>query len=317
MITRKKFFIMFNIIFVFSIHCQDQITFTYEEFQKINYFIKKNKEILYFCDDCPTQEIIRIRIYTFRAFFDNQKKVTIKINEKEILPQNIYVFYVDQYKNLVALVKKDAILFDRPIFIQETQIPPNVFKIKTQNASNIPFLTQFEKELIDAINLLRYEPYLYIEKLEKKLSFYRGNQFVIPGEIVVNTKEGTKAVLEAIEVLKQTKPLPQLEIKKELCDSSKFHVNDTGPKGIVSHYSSNGLSPFDRISKFGNFKSVGEVISFGFYDAEEIVLQFLIDDGVWDRGHRKALLQENFRYIGASCGSHKTYDFMCVVNFGE
>jgi Uncharacterized protein with SCP/PR1 domains len=310
----KKSLILLFLLFlqVSSLYSQEEISFSHEEYQKINHFIKKNKEILYLCKECMNQEIQKIRIFSFRSSFNN-KIVVIKINEKELLPQYIYVWNIDKYQNLVALVKKDVHLLDIPITLEDNQIPTNILK----NASDIPFLTQFEKQLIDAINLLRNNPNLYKEKLEKKLDYFRGNQFIIPGKIVIHTKEGQKAVLEAIEVLKQTKPLPQLEIKKELFDSSKSHVIDIGPKGIVSHYSSNGLSPSERISKLGNYKSMGEVISFGIYDAEEIVLQFLIDDGVWDRGHRKNLLEKNFRYVGASCGEHKTYHFMCVVDFGE
>jgi uncharacterized protein YkwD len=303
------FFIYIN----FSLYCQEEITFTNNEYKKIIFSLKKNKEILYYCKECNQDSVKRIRIYSLKTSFINNK-INLKINELSFIPQNIYIFHKNQYKNLVNLVKENPISLDLLEILPEDKIPMDLFKIKTQTNSKIPYLTQFEIELIEQINILRENPEIYKKKLEERLNYYQKDLYVVPGEIVIKTKEGSNAVLEAMEVLKKTNPLNPLVITQELCESSKFHVMDTGPKGIVSHFSSTGTSPIKRILKYGNYKNVGEVISYGFFDPEEIVIQFIIDDGILDRGHRKTLLNPNFKFIGANCGLHQSYEFMCVVD---
>jgi uncharacterized protein YkwD len=39
-----------------------------------------------------------------------------------------------------------------------------------------------------------------------------------------------------------------------------------------------------------------------------------VDDGVKDRGHRKSLLDPRFDEIGVSCGNHRVYGIMCVID---
>ena len=43
------------------------------------------------------------------------------------------------------------------------------------------------------------------------------------------------------------------------------------------------------------------------------LLQLLIDDGVEDRGHRRALLDPRFRVVGVATGSHSVFLRMCDI----
>ena len=50
----------------------------------------------------------------------------------------------------------------------------------------------------------------------------------------------------------------------ELALAAKSHVDDIGPKGLMSHESSNGTNMQKRLAKFGRFqKTMGENLSFG------------------------------------------------------
>jgi len=136
--------------------------------------------------------------------------------------------------------------------------------------------------LINEINLLRSNPKAYSEKLRKY-----------------------KNADEAIGVLKAIKGLPLFKTSPGLCQAAKDHVNDQGPKGGFGHRRSDG-------SQFW-----GENISYGKDTAEEIVIQWLIDDGVPDRIHRKNLLNPYYRYIGVGCGYHSRYNIMGVMDVAE
>ncbi len=69
----------------------------------------------------------------------------------------------------------------------------------------------------------------------------------------------------------------------------------------------------DRYGKW--LKAAGENIDYGYNKADRIVLSLLVDDGVPNRGHRKSILNPQFKVIGVAQGTHKTYDYMFVMDF--
>ena len=115
------------------------------------------------------------------------------------------------------------------------------------------------------------------------------------------TVEGVSAVTEAIEAmkkLKKEKPLQPLKWNKELTDAAKFHANDMGPKGLMSHDSSDGTTAGKRIDRFlqkqTEVSGFGECMSAGMTSGKDVVLQLLIDDGVKSRGHRANMTNTAF-----------------------
>ena len=67
-------------------------------------------------------------------------------------------------------------------------------------------------------------------------------------------------------------------------------VKDTGSKGVTGHNGTDGSTPFTRMKKYGSYGgTAGENISYGKTDANAIILQLYIDDGVPSRGHRTNL----------------------------
>jgi len=128
--------------------------------------------------------------------------------------------------------------------------------------------------------------------------------------------EGEDVVDEAISFLNGIKSLPPFELDPYLCESAKEHVNDIGPKGLLSYQSSDGTEPEDRISKYGTYvEALGENIDFGPNDAMGVIVSLTLDDGEEDRPHRDNLFKSDYRKIGIACGSHKTEYQMCVMDF--
>jgi uncharacterized protein YkwD len=60
---------------------------------------------------------------------------------------------------------------------------------------------------------------------------------------------------------------------------------------------------------------IAENIAYGKLTAPMMVLGFIIDDGIPDRGHRKNIFNPELRYAGVARGDHKQFGIMCVIDF--
>ena len=71
-----------------------------------------------------------------------------------------------------------------------------------------------------------------------------------------------------------------------MAEASKYHTQDIGPKGQITHVSGlNGDETKARLKKFGKIISCyGESLSFNCMNGKEVMLQLLIDDGSKSRG---------------------------------
>ena len=132
----------------------------------------------------------------------------------------------------------------------------------------------------------------------------------------MKTKEGLKAVEEAIAYLEKVTPLAPLKFNEHLSRASKEHVDDTGPLGLMQHESSQNKNVKERIANYGKFVSCyGENLSFHCETPEEVLCQLIIDDGVPERGHRLNIFNSEFKVFGCYSGPHKDYEFMTCMDF--
>ena len=93
------------------------------------------------------------------------------------------------------------------------------------------------------------------------------------------------------------------------------HANDIGPRGIAAHDGSDGSTMKSRIERHGSWNGrIGENISFGKDTGRDIILQLIVDDGVPGRGHRTNCFNPDFNVVGVATGTHKVYNFCCVMD---
>lgn len=172
--------------------------------------------------------------------------------------------------------------------------------------------------VVREINFVRSNPSAYAANLEAIKKFYRGNLYSAPGERRIQTFEGIAALDEAIQALRSAEPLPALTFSRGMSQAATDHVRDQGEKGLVNHKGTDGSSAAARINRYGNWlDGIGENINFGRYTPREIVIGFLIDDGVKSRGHRKNILKPAFSFIGTASGTHAKHGVMTVVDFAD
>ncbi|MBN2160781.1 MAG: CAP domain-containing protein [Spirochaetes bacterium] len=183
-------------------------------------------------------------------------------------------------------------------------------------ARNLKFLTDIEREVLLEINMVRAHPREYADYLGTTIAHYHGKNYMVPGKITIRTIEGAEPVWDAIEYLKTRESLPPLLASPGMSRAAQDHVADQSRSGATGHYGRDGSSPADRMRRHGRWDmAAGENINYGYNNARDIVRSLIVDDGVPDRGHRKAIFQKLFGVAGVSCGSHPKYRYLCVVDF--
>ncbi len=173
-----------------------------------------------------------------------------------------------------------------------------------------------EQDVLDEINLARTNPGSYRSYLKELKRRYVGRQIRLAGNYVIQTKEGVRAVDEATQYLLDTDPMPPLTWSKGMSLGAMDHVDEQGPTGMTGHRSGDGRQPWDRINRYGEGQGmIAENIAYGKLTARMMVLGFIVDDGIPDRGHRKNIFNPGLRYAGVACGDHRKFGIMCVIDF--
>ena len=184
-------------------------------------------------------------------------------------------------------------------------------------AKNIDY-EEIEKEIIKKHNELRSNPQSFIPKLKESLNHFREKIYHKPGEDPIQTYEGPDAIEEAIDFLKNQKPVCKLNYNEHISLACKDHVHDIGVKGLTTHEGSDGKNISDRIEKYCEWDgALAENLDFGFKDPENIILNLLIDDGVKERNQRYNLFHPSFKYIGVGVGSHRDYGICAVIGYAK
>lgn len=167
------------------------------------------------------------------------------------------------------------------------------------------------------INAYRQDPQKLIPFLRELIPQFQGKVYYPKsGQECFMTQEGVLVVYEAIEFVKKQKPLPPFQFSKGLYLASETHCRDIGKHGLASHKGSDGSILSQRIDQFGRWRVlVAENIAFNDNLAEDILINFLLDDGNVNRGHRENLFNGKLRVMGVACGGHSVHSHCCVVTF--
>lgn len=186
-----------------------------------------------------------------------------------------------------------------------------------QTARATIFLDELERDVIHELNKVRSNPKRYAEEyLEELTGAFSGKLYTYPGQETLKSQEGIAPLIECINVLKSTEPMPVLNPAKGLTLATEDLLKDQQKYGGIGHIGRNGQTPQHRIERFGEWDICSaEDITYGSFEARQIVIALLIDDGVPDRSHRKNILNPCFRFAGVAFGKHPGYQTMCVIDY--
>lgn len=176
-----------------------------------------------------------------------------------------------------------------------------------------------DRQVLAEINLARSAPRTYAGFLRDLGARFHGRYFLLPGSTTrVQTREGVKAVNEAIRVLSRQKPLPPLSWSDGLAAAAAELAEEQGRSGGTGHTGRQSGGVRERVERHGQWeRQLAENIGYGPTIARDMVMQLIIDDGVPDRGHRKNIFSAAFKTAGVACGPHPSIRNMCVIDFAE
>jgi uncharacterized protein YkwD len=169
--------------------------------------------------------------------------------------------------------------------------------------------------LVREMNLARTNPALYATYAEELRGRFDGRCLVLPGHTRIVTKEGSRAIDEAIRFLKTAQPVQPLTLSPGMSKGAADHCADQAAGGF-SHGGRDGSNPAMRMNRYGSWgASWGENIAYGKKSARDVVLTLIIDDGQPARKHRKNIFNPNFNFAGAAFGSHARFGSVCTTDF--
>lgn len=168
--------------------------------------------------------------------------------------------------------------------------------------------------VLDEINNARQNPQRFINYLEDYRKKFNGLRFSDPNGKSIKTAEGVTAVDEAIEFLRNLSPLEPLQMNEGLNKSANLQLGDLTTNPALEHIGADGSSFDQRIERFGKAKGkLGENIAFRRHSAREIVLLWIIDDGISSRLHRLNIFDSKFKIAGVAYGKGIDDKGLCVL----
>ena len=177
-------------------------------------------------------------------------------------------------------------------------------------SNNTAYMKPVEKQMVDEINLLRNNPSGYVRHVLDYVNEQRRTGGFPISQSVVN---------ELVSELNALSRLSTLQPSECIYNIARKHGEDQKPLGDVNHRGRDGLSAYERITKAcPSLSDATENLVAGPSSVRESVIILLIDEGIPNRGHRRALLNPKWRYVGCyKIGQVGSWANYWVQNFGS
>lgn len=177
---------------------------------------------------------------------------------------------------------------------------------KANTAKDAEGYTDEEKKVVYYMNLARLKPDLFAKTYYQKF--------------IDSTKAKETSFTRSLknDLTTKYKPMEVLTVKQDLTDEAVDHAKDTGKKGNMGHFTSDGKSYDFRMKKFKEvYSATAETCDYGNNSALAIVIHLLIDEGQGTIEHRKTIMEKKYTYTGVSIQPHKKEKWTCVIEFAK
>ena len=178
----------------------------------------------------------------------------------------------------------------------------------------------FSLQILNEINYAREHPDEFIEKikeLKEAVEDSKDNCLYIENvPFVYNNLLGS--LDNSIEFLEKQKELPRLNYNKTITQACDFLLDELISHDGLDDENANDYSLENRLNKFGyplgdNY----ELIDYGMFDPEFIVINFVLGDGDKNKFERNVIFNPKVKYIGIASGILPSDKICTIINCCE
>ena len=181
----------------------------------------------------------------------------------------------------------------------------------------------FSLTIINEINFARTSPRQYAEKLEKiksTISKQEDKNTLYVKHYPYKYSNLEYELQKAIEFLKSQATLPGLleneNITKSADELLNFLILHDGIK--MDDINNTRYSLENRMKSFGEpLGELFELIDYGMFEPEYVVMNFILCDGQKDKAEREVIFNAKITKVGVSCGILPSDRICTVINFAE
>ena len=176
----------------------------------------------------------------------------------------------------------------------------------------------FGLQVLNEINFARMHPDEFLEKLEELYSTIRNDNCLYVEGVPFLYTNLRGSLEDAIDFLSKQKPLPGLVYNKTITQACDYLLDELIIHDGLDDDESNKYSLENRLSKFGEpFGETYELIDYGMFDPEFIVINFILCDGETQKYERNVIFNPRIKCLGIASSILPSDKICTVINFCE
>ena len=176
----------------------------------------------------------------------------------------------------------------------------------------------FGLQVLNEINFARMHPDEFVQKLEELNSTIRNDNCLYIEGIPFLYTNLKKSLEDAIDFLSNQKSLPGLIYNKTITQACDYLLDELIIHDGLDDDESNKYSLENRLSKFGEpLGEAYELIDYGMFDPEFIVINFILCDGDNQKYERNVIFNPKIKFLGIAASILPSDKICTVINFCE
>ena len=178
----------------------------------------------------------------------------------------------------------------------------------------------FSLQILNEINYAREHPDEFVEKLKELHEAVEDSKdnclYIENVPFLYNNLLGS--LDDSIKFLQKQKELPRLIYNKSITQACDYLLDELITHDGLDDDTANNYSLENRLNKFGHpFGENYELIDYGMFDPEFIVINFVLGDGDNNKFERNVIFNPNVKYIGIASGILSSEKICTIINFCE
>ena len=178
----------------------------------------------------------------------------------------------------------------------------------------------FSFQILNEINFAREHPNELLEKLQELKETVEDSKdnclYIDNVPFVYNNLIGS--LNDAIKFLENQRELPRLKYNRTITQACDYLLDELVAHDGLDDETANNYSLENRLNKFGHpLGESYELIDYGMFDPEFIVINFVLGDGDRNKFERKVIFNPNVKHIGIASGILSSEKICTIINCCE